>query len=151
MKPVRVDISVQSLLDIGTIEIYLCSGRRVVSCVDDTELTVKVGTCVRDVIDVEAGIDLKDSGVEVVELIASPSLGAVRIGEYREWALRRRELEVRVQVKGVVTSSLPLPSCLQESIVEIEELFPVFDVGEYDDLLLNRFIADDRVVDRSTR
>lgn len=140
----------KSLLDIRAVEVDLSSRWRVVSCVDNAELTVGVRTCLRDVVDVEAGVDLKDRGIKVVELITSAGFGTVRVGQDGERALWRRELEVCVQVGRVIASVLTLASRLQESLIEIQEVLPELDIGQDDDLLLDCSITNDRVIDLNT-
>jgi hypothetical protein len=150
LHPVRVERGVKRHLDIGAVEVDLSTRWRIVPSVDYAKLAVRVGTCLCNVVDVEAWVDLEDGRVEVVKLITGAGLGAVRIGENRERTLRRRELEVCVHVGRVVASILTLTGGVQERLVEIQEVLPVLDIGQDDDLLLNCLVTDDRVIDRDT-
>lgn len=151
LHPIRVEGSVKRLLDIGTVEVDLSTRRRVISSVDYAELAVGVGACLRNVVDVEAGVNLEDGRVEVVKLITSAGLGAIRIGENRERTLRGRELEVCVHVGGVVASVLALTGGFQERLVEVHKVLPELNIRQNDDLLLDCLITDDWIVDRDAR
>lgn len=119
LEPVRVDISVQGLLDVRAVEVDFGSGRRVITSVDDTKLAEWMRACLGDMVDVEAGVNFKNRRVEIVELITGTGFGAVGISQDRERTAWRRELEICVQVGGVVASILTLASGLQEGLIEI--------------------------------
>ena len=148
LEPVGVYVSVESLLDVGAIEVDLGAWRRVVSRVDYAQLAVRVRACLCDVVDVEAGVDLKYRCIESIKHIAGVGLGGVRVRENRELFLRRRELEVGVQVRGVVARILTLSNSLHKSLVEIEEVLPELDVWQEYNLLLNCPVSDNGIVDR---
>ena len=147
LEPVGVYVSVESLLDVGAIEIDLGAWRRVVSRVYYAQLAVRVRACLCDVVDVEAGVDLKYRCIESIKHIAGVGLGGVRVGENRELLLGRRELEVGVQVRGVVARILTLANSLHESLVEVEEVLPELDVWQENNLLLNCPVPDNGIVD----
>ena len=53
-------------------------------------------------VDVEAGVDLEDSSVEGIKHSTRAVLGVVRVDQNRERLLRGWELEVSVEVRGVI-------------------------------------------------
>ena len=56
LEPVGVERSVKSLLDVGAVEVDDGTWRRVITSIDYAKLAVWVGTCFRDVVNVEAGV-----------------------------------------------------------------------------------------------
>ena len=148
--PVRADDCMKRFLDVCTVEVDFGPGGLVVTAVDYAELTVGVGACFGDVVDVEARIDLKNGRVEVVELIAAVIIRKRWARKNRERLLGCRELdrsttiqkarhwtvhsylEVCVQVGGVVASILHLPHLIEERFVEVYQILPVFDIWETD-------------------
>ena len=110
-----------------------------------------MGAGVGDVVDVEAGVNFQDGGIDVVEDIAG--VVAVRIVG-REWiwqqwerAFRRREGEVLFDVAGVVAVLMSTPERVVIGFIQIEEIFPVLDIRHDDDFLVDGAIADDGIID----
>lgn len=102
------------------------------------------------VIDVEAGVHFKNSCVKSVEHIASAILRAVRIDQGGERFLRRWEFEVCVQERGVVARVLAIAHGIKKGFVKIEEVLPELKIRQKNNLLLDRSVSNNRVVDRDT-
>jgi len=150
LEPLGADVGVECHLDVGAVEVDLGAWGRVVAGVDYAELGVWVRACLGDVVDVEAGVHLEDSGVEVVELVARVVLRAVRVGEDGESALWWGEGEVLVHVVGVTALLVVLGDLLHERVVQEEQVLPEVYEWEEDNLLLDGLVTNDGVVDGDT-
>lgn len=124
----------ESFLDVGAVEVDLGAWGLVVTLVDYAELAEWMGACLGDVIDVEARVDFEDGAVEVVELVATVVVAAGRLWKDWEWSLRRREAEIGIQIGRVITVVLAFPQLVKESGIEVDQVLPVFDVGQCNDL-----------------
>lgn len=164
--PCHVYGGVESLLDVGAVEVnFSALGREVtlilldmLEClceetyrIDDAKLSIKMRASIGDVVDVEARVLIKSSGVGKIKDITSIVALRIRIGVWirqnRELFLRRRESSILLKILLIPTVLMRPPQSIQVRLVEVEEVLPVLNVREDDSLLLKRGIANEGVVD----
>lgn len=106
-----------------------------------------MGACLCDVVDVEARIDLKDSEVRVVKLIAGGVVRGEWVRQDWEWSRRWWKCQVFVQILRVVAEQIPRLEGFNETVVQVEHVLPVSKVWSDDNLLLHGAVANDWIVD----
>lgn len=122
LHPVGADGSVNCGLHIATVEVDLQTGRRVVARVHYAKNGVRVRAGLGDVVDVEARVDFKCGRVDIVKDIAFIGWRCIRIGKDWERTSRRRECEVRLEIRGVVASISLGADGVHECVVEEEQI-----------------------------
>lgn len=150
LEPVAINVCVQGELDISAVEVYFCARRGVVSRVDYAELRVWVRAGLGDVVDIEAWVDFEDGAVKVVELIACVVVRGEGIRKHGEGSLGWRKCKVLLIVLGVATVFLMLTDRLHEGVVEVQKVLPELNIGKDDDLLLDRFVSNDGIINGDT-
>ena len=98
--------------------------------------------------DIEARVHEQLRLIDNIKHIAGVVRVIVRIGEHGVLLVRRRELEVLVHVRRVVAVVAQVVHVGDEAVVEVHQVVPVVDVARDHDLLLQRAVGDDWVVDR---
>jgi hypothetical protein len=127
----------EGFLNISAVEVYFSARRLIVALVDYPKLTEGMRARFGDVIDVEARINLEDATVEVVKLVATIVVPTGRLRKDWERFLRRWKLEIFIQIGGVIAIVLALPQLIEESLVEVNQILPVLDVGQSNDLRMS--------------
>lgn len=110
-----------------------------------------MGAGIGDVVDVEAGVLIKSSGIGIIKDITSVVALRIRVGvrirQNRKVALGWWESCVLLEILLIPAVLMRPSQSIQVSLVEVEEVLPVLNVGEDDSLLLKRAISDNGVVD----
>ena len=119
--------------------------------VDDAQLTVCLGTCISDVVNVETRVLVQSGCVCVVEHVTGIILGIkIRIGQNLEFSLGWRESTVFLEILVKPTMFMCPAQGIHCRLVKIEQLIPVLDKRENNSLLLQSSITDDRIIDSYT-
>lgn len=121
-------------LHVAAVEVDYFAWGNVVARVDGTEDAPWVRAGLGDVVDVEARIYLQHGCVDRVEHVAGVILACEWVGKQRE-RTRWRELQVCVEVGGIVAEIVAFVDLLQESIVEEQQILPVINEGHDDSFL----------------
>ena len=150
LHPIGADDGVERLLNVRAVEVDLGTRRLVVARVDYSELRERMRASLGDMVNVETRVDLQDGRVEVVELVASVVLRVEWVGENWNGSLRRREGEILIVVVRVATFLVMCADSLHERVVQKQKVLPELNVWENDDLLLDCFITNYRIIDTDT-
>lgn len=101
-------------------------------------------------VDIEAWVDFKNSIVGSIEHVACIVVGGIRIWQHWERPVWWWECEILLKVSVVTALALTFMDLSQERFIQVQQVLPVIDEGNDDDILLNSAITDDRVVDGDT-